>query len=130
MENAPSSDDLRAAFTFSRFNPIGGEPSYETLFKLETQTTRNATTVVIRLPPLHTNLSGIVKQPAVYILRVGAPFPWPPYPVNAAHFPLGSTIVQRYNIQAVYDANIKIFLTCQTTENILKSLLENVIEDS
>ena len=65
MANAPSADDLRAAFTFSRFDPIVGEPSYETLFKLETQATRNAATVVIRLPPPHTNLSGIFEHPAV-----------------------------------------------------------------
>ena len=72
--NAPSANDLRAAFMFSRFDPIVGEPSYETLFKLENQATRNAATVVIRLPPPHMTLSGIVKQPAVYILRVGSHF--------------------------------------------------------
>ena len=38
--------------------------------------------------------------------------------------------MQRQNIQAAYDANIKHFLTCQTTENILKSLLNNAIEHS
>ena len=80
MVNALSADYLQAAFTFSRFDPIEGEPSYKTLFKLEAQATRNAATVVIRLPPPHTNLSGIVNHPAVYILRVGAPFPRPPYP--------------------------------------------------
>ena len=130
MVNAPSADDLRAAFTFSRFDPIGGEPSYETLFKLETHATCNVATVVIRLPPPHTNLSGIVDQPAVYILRVIAPFPRPPYPGNAAQFTAGATIVQRQKIQAVYDANIKNFAICQTTENVLKSLLENATEHS
>ena len=125
MVNTPSADDLRVAFTFSRFDPIVGEPSYETLFKLETQATGNTTTVVIHRPPTYTHLSGIFKQPAVYILRVGAPFPRPPYPDDAAHSPVGSTLVQRQNIQAAYDANIKNFLTCKTTENIIKSLLEN-----
>ena len=130
MANAPSADDLRAAFKFSRFDPIVGEPSYEKILELETQATNNAATVVIRLPPPHTNLSGIVKKPTVYILRVGAPFPRPPYPGDAANFPVGATIEQRQNIQTAYDANIKIFLTCQTTENILKSLLDNAIEHS
>ena len=97
---------------------------------METQATHNAATVVIRLPPLHTNLYGIVEQPAVYILRVVAPLPRPPYPGDAAHFPVGATPVQRQNIQAAYDANIKICLTFQTTENILKLLIENVIEHS
>ena len=87
--NAPSADYLQAAFIFSRFDPIEGGPSYKTLFKLETQATRNAATVVIRLSPPHTNLSGIVKQPAVYVLRVEAPFPRPPYPGDAAHFTAG-----------------------------------------
>ena len=95
MVNAPSADDLRAAFIFLRFDPIAGEPSYEILFKLVTQVTRNAATVLIRLPPPHPNLSGIVKQPAVYILRVRAPFPRPLYPGDAAYFPVGATIVQR-----------------------------------
>ena len=123
MANAPSADDLQRAFTFWRFDPIVGEPSYETLFKLETQATRKAATVVIRLPPSHTNLSGIVKQPAVYILQVGAPFPRPPYPGDAAHFPVGATLVQLQNIQAAYNANIRIFLTCQTIENIINLYL-------
>ena len=38
--------------------------------------------------------------------------------------------MQLHNIQAAYDANIKNFLTCQTTENILKYILENAIEHS
>ena len=130
MENAPSADDLRAAFTFLWFDPIVGEPSYETLFKLETQATRNAAKFVIRLPPPHTNLYGIFKQPVVYILQVGAPFPQLPYPGNAPYFPVGATLVKHQNIQAAYDDNIKNFLTCQTTDHILKSLLENAIEHS
>ena len=130
MENTPSANDLRAASTFSRFDPIVGEPSYETLFKLETQATRNVATVVIRLPPPHTNLSGIAEHPAVYILRVGAPFLRLTYPGDTANFPVGSTLMQLQNIQAAYDANIKLFLTCQTIENTLKSLLGNEIEHS
>ena len=68
--NAPYADDLRAAFALSRFDPIVGKPSYKKLFKLETQATRNTTTVVIHLTPPHTNLYGIVEKPTVYILRV------------------------------------------------------------
>ena len=115
MVNAPSTDDLQEVFTFSPFDPIVGEPSYETLFKLETQATRNSETVIIHFLLPHTNLYEIVKQSVVYILRLGEPFPQPPYPGDAAHFPVGATLVQRQNIQAAYDANIKIFLTCQTT---------------
>ena len=88
MANAPSANDLRAEFTFLRFEPIVGELSYEILFILETQARRNAAKVVIHLHPPHTNLSGIVKHPGVYILGVGAPFPRPPYPGDAAHFPV------------------------------------------
>ena len=71
---------------------------------------------------------GIIKQPEVYILRVGAPFPRPKYPGDAAHFPVGATLLQRQNIQAAYEANIKNVLTCQTTDKIVKSLLNNAIE--
>ena len=108
MANTPSADDLRAAFTFLRFDPIVGKPSYETLFKLETQETCNVATVVIRLPPPNKNLSVIVEQTAVYILQVGAPFPRLPYPGNAENLPVGSTLVKRQNIQTAYDANIKL----------------------
>ena len=107
MVSAPSANDLRASFTFLWFDPIVGEPSYETLFKLETQATRNATTFVTHFPPPDTNLYGIAKEPAVYVLQVGASFPRPPYTGDAAHFPVVATIVQRQNIQATYDANIK-----------------------
>ena len=108
MANAPSTDDLQAAFTFSWFDPIVGEPSYETLFKLETKATQNSAIVVICLPPPYTNLYVIVEQPVVYILRVGAPFPQLSYPGDAEHFPVGATLVKLQNIQAAYDANIKI----------------------
>ena len=109
MANAPSAYDLRSAFTFSQFDPIVGKPSYETLFKFETQATHNTATVVIRLPPSHTNLYGIVEHPVFYILRVGAPLPRPPYPGDAAHFTIGATLLQCQNIQFAYDSNIKIF---------------------
>ena len=128
MVNAPSADDLRAAFKFSRFEPIVGKLPYEKILKLEMQGTSNAATVVIHFPWPHKNLSGTVEQPEVYVLRVGSPFPRPPYPGDAANFPVGATILQHQNIQAAYDTKIKNFLTCQTTDNILKSLLENTIE--
>ena len=54
----------------------------------------------------------------------------PPYPGDAAQFPAGATIVQRQNLQSAYDTIIKNFAMCQTTENILKSLLENAIKHS
>ena len=65
---------------------------------METQASRNAATVIIRLPAPDTNLSSIVEKPAVYISWVGAPFPWPPYPGEASHFTLGLTVVQRQRI--------------------------------
>ena len=65
--NIPSADDIKAAFTFSTFTKIDGEPTYQTLYRLEIQATRNAATVAIRLPPPHTNCSGLVEQPAMYV---------------------------------------------------------------
>ena len=130
MVSSPSADDLRAAFTFTRFDPIQGEPSYESLYKLETQATRNAATVAVRLPPPHINLSGIVEQPAVYVLRVGAPFPRPIYPGDTPTFPAGTTVADRQTLTSAHAANMRSYLTCQTTENILKTMLENAIEHS
>ena len=62
------------------------------------QATRNSATVVIHLPPPHTNLSIIVEQPAVYILWAVEPSQMLPYTGDAAHFPVGATLVQRQKI--------------------------------
>ena len=126
--NIPSADDIKAAFTFSTFTNIDGEPSYQTLYRLEIQATRNAATVAIRLPPPHTNCSGLVEQPAMYVLRVGAPFPRPPFPGDAPTFPPNSNLVQRTNIQNQFNVNLKNYTICQTTENLLKTMVENAIE--
>ena len=130
MTTAPTADAIKTAFTFPTFDRIVGEPTYNTLYKLETQATRNAATVTVRLPPPHINCSGLVEQPAVYVLRVGGPFPRPAYPGDQPLFPVGATVVARANIQNVFDAELRNFNTCQTTENVLKTMLENAIEHS
>ena len=89
----PSADAIKSAFTFQAFDNIVGEPTYDTLYKLETQATRNAATVTVRLTPPHTNLSGIVEQPAVYSVRVGSPFPRSPYPGDSPNIQVGETVV-------------------------------------
>ena len=80
--NVPSADDIKAAFTFQSFDRVIGEPTHTTLCKLETQDTRNAVKVAIRLNPPDINCAGIVEQPAVYDLHDGAPFPCPTYPCD------------------------------------------------
>ena len=130
MTTAPTADAIKTAFTFPTFDRIVGEPTYNTLYKLETQATRNAATVTVRLPPPHTNCSGLVEQPAVYVLRVGGPFPRPPYPGDQPLFPVGATAVARANIQSIFDTALRNFNTCQTTENVLKTMVENAIEHS
>ena len=64
----PSADNIKSAFTFRQFDAIVGESTYNTLYKIETQATRNTATVTVRLPPPHTNLAGIIEQPGVYIV--------------------------------------------------------------
>ena len=91
MTTAPTADAIKTSFTFAQFDQIVGEPTYSTLYKLETQATRNAATVSIRLPPPHTNCSGIVEQLAVYVLRAGGPFPRPTYPGDQPVFSSRST---------------------------------------
>ena len=128
--NRPSADDIKAAFTFPVFEKIIGEPTYSTLYRLETQAPRNAATVSIRLPPPHNNLAGIAEQPAVYILRVGAPFPRPIYPGYSPIFPVNSTVVQRATITNRHNINMNNFNLCEATENILKTMVENAIDHS
>ena len=124
----PSADAIKSAFTFQAFDNIVGEPTYDTLYKLETQATRNAATVTVRLTPPHTNLSGIVEQPAVYSVRVGSPFPRPPYPGDAPNIQVGETVVQRTNTQNVFNIQTRNYNICQITENLLKTMVENAIE--
>ena len=128
MMTTPSADDLKSAFTFRQFDAIVGEPTYDTLYKLETQATRNTATATVRLPPPHTNLAGIIEQPAVYIVRVGAPFPGPPYPGDAPVFPTGTNLTAITTITNSFNALMKNYNTTQTTENLLKIMLENAIE--
>ena len=125
--NRPSAKDIKAAFKFSAFDKIIGEPTYSTLYKLETQATRNAATVSIRLPTPHNKLVGIVEQPAVYILRVGTPFPRPIYPVDSPIFPANSTTVQRATITNRYIIIMNNYNTYEATDNILKTMVENAI---
>ena len=94
-QSTPSQDDIKTSFPFPALDKLIGEPTYETINKLETQVIRNAATVEITLPLPHHNLSGIVEQPAVYLLRTGGPFPRPMYPGNSPVFPPGSTVAQR-----------------------------------
>ena len=130
MTTAPTADAIKTSFTFAQFDQIVGEPTYSTLYKLETQATRNAATVSIRLPPPHTNCSGIVEQPAVYVLRAGGPFPRPTYPGDQPVFPAGARVTDRTTIQNRFDLALKNYNTCQTTENLLKTMLENAVEHS
>ena len=128
MYSFTSADDIKASFTFPTLDRLDGEPTYDSLNRLETQATRNASTVSIRLAPPHTNLSGLVEQPTVYVLRTGGPFPRPPYPGDRPAIPPRATDVQRQNIINAHAANMKNFLLCHTTESILKTMLENAIE--
>ena len=105
--NAPSADDIKAAFTFQSFDRVIGEPSYTTLYKLETRATRNAVTFAIRLNPPHINCAGIVEQPAVYALRVGAPFSRPTYPGDNLIYPAGISVTQRTTILNTFNTQSK-----------------------
>ena len=105
-QSTPSQDDIKTSFPFSTLDKLIGEPTYESINRLETQVIRNAATVEITLPPPHHNLSGIVEQPQVYILRTGGPFPCPAYPGDSPVFPHGSNVAQRQQIQQLYNAQL------------------------
>ena len=96
--NIPSANDIKAAFNFASFTKIVGEPTYQLLYKLEIQATRDAATVSIKLPPPHTNFSRIVEKSEIYALCVGGPFPRPLFPGDTPMFPANSNLAQRTNI--------------------------------
>ena len=129
-QSTPSMEDIKTAFPFTSFDKIQGEPTYETIHRLETQAIRNASTVEITIPPLHNNLAGIVEQPQVYLIRTGAPFPRPGFPGNAPVFPQGVTVAARQQIQQVYNANLRNYIIVQRCERVLMTMLEQAIEST
>ena len=60
-QSTPSMEDIKTAFPFTSFDKIQGEPTYETIHRLETQAICNASTVEITIPLPHNNLAGIVE---------------------------------------------------------------------
>lgn len=74
-QSTPTLEDIKISFAYPLFDKIQGEPTYDTVHKLQTQATRNSTSVEIGLPPPHNNLAGIVEQPQVYLIRMRAAFP-------------------------------------------------------
>ena len=65
---APSVEDMKAGFTFARFTPIKGMPSYKTITRLETEMICDAVTIECGVSHPHANLCGAVEQPADYNL--------------------------------------------------------------
>ena len=104
--SAPSADDIKSAFTYPTLTTIVGEPTYQTIYKLEMQATRNAATVSLRLPPPHTNCSGLVEQPAIYVMRVGAPFPRPRYPGDHVTIPANAKVTKNADGSITFDGKI------------------------
>ena len=92
---ALTADEVKALFPFPRLDPIVGEPNYRNLQKLETQVIRNAATIDSGLAHPHNDLSGIVEQTPIYILRVGTPFPRPANPGANPVFPHGANAAER-----------------------------------
>jgi hypothetical protein len=127
---APSVEDLKAGFVYERLDPISGEPTYATLQRLFTQLIRNATSVSSRLGGGQFGLSGLAKDPAVYLLRTRTHFNRPAYPGEQPVYPLGTTPAAQATILDTWTANTKEFLTVQRAETLLLMLLEKAIEDA
>ena len=126
---APTVEDIKGGFPHQRLTPIIGEPTFESIDRLEKECIRNASTVECRLPAPHTNLCGYIEQPGNYLLRVGAPFPPVAYPGDVPNFPARANQAVRDNTQAVFNMNLRLFLTCQRLETILSSMIENAIDN-
>ena len=85
-QNTLTSEDIKAQFPFPTLDRIIGEPNYETINKLETQTIRNSSTIELTLPPLHNNCLGLVEMPQMYLIQTGQNFLRPLYPGEATNF--------------------------------------------
>ena len=91
-QSIPLQDNIKISFPFPTLDKLIRETTYESINTLETQVIRNAATVEINLPPTHHNLSRIVEQLQVYIIRTGGPFLRLAYPEDSPTFPNRSTI--------------------------------------
>ena len=129
-QSTPSVEDIKLSFPYPKFDKIQGEPNYESMCKLETQAIRNAATVEIALPPPHGNLAGIIEQPQVYLTRTGTPFPRPTYPGNAPVFPGGANVTTRQQMQQLCNTQLRNYYMLQTTERLIKTMLEQAIEST
>ena len=129
-QSTPTVEDIKTSFLLPIFDKIIGEPTYDTIRKLEIQAIRNAATIEITINPPHNNLSGIVEQNNIYILRTGTLFLRPPYPGHAPTFPNRSTEAQRQTIQQQYNANLRNFNITQRCEKLLLAMLEQTIEST
>ena len=78
------------------------EPLYNTKLSLEIQITRSTATVTLQLPASHTDLSGLVKQDVVYVLRTAALFLRPAYLRENVVSLNRSGAAQRIQIQGQY----------------------------
>ena len=110
---AYTADEIKALFPFPRFDPIDGEPTFDSLRKLEIQAIRNAAAIESGIAVPHNDYSGLVEQDAVYTLRVGAPFPRPPNPGANPVFPAGASAIVRAQPTANHQRDINLIgVTC------------------
>ena len=125
---SPTTDEIKAGFQIPILDKIVREPFYDTIRHMEIQVIRNATTVEIRLPPPHTNLSVLVEQDPVYQLRTEGPFPRPNYPGDAPIFPVRAAAAERAQVQENFQYRKTQWELCSKAERILRTQIENAVE--
>ena len=124
QQNTPPVEDIKISFPFPALDTIQGDPNYESTKKLEIQTTRHASTVEIILPPLHRNLSGIIEQPKVHMLREGGPLSRPMCPLNSPKIPKDTRVTQKTQTQCIHNYNSRNFNIAQKTDTLFLIFLE------
>ena len=124
-----TNDEIKAGFIFPTLTKITGEPTYNSIKKIETQIIRNAATVECRVPQPHQSLCGLFEQPQVYILRVGKTFPILAYPGDTPAYPNPCTPEQKQAIDTIYNLTLRYNLTCSCLDNISKTMIENAIDN-
>ena len=108
---APSTEDMKAAFTKVVFTKIDVGPMYTALTQLKTEAIQNAASIKYRAPVPHKNLCGPIKQAHNYMLCVGRPFSNCLYPGDTPKFPDRYGVLERKEVQAYYDMNMRLYLT-------------------
>lgn len=127
--NTLSIEDIKTGFPHPTLTKCVGPPSYDYLRNIQDELIRNCTSVESTLGTGQDGLAGLAEFPNDYLLRTGRHFNCPGNPGNHPVYPAFPTQQQRDDIKNRFDTATKNYVTCQRTETICLTMLQNAIDE-